>query len=291
MKYTISQTGLPEFEYLNPRSIKEALSLLKINQDQAAILAGGSDLIPELRHRLKSPKYVIDIKNIQELNKIDIKDTEIIIGSATPIENVLQNESIKKHFFALWKSLTELCDRIVRGRATIGGNICTASPAADTAGPLLVHNAKITVESSERGIRVIQLSDFFIGVKKTCLKPDELVISIHLPVKKNSKSYYIKMKRKSEDLSVVGVAAHKWIEPSGERNLLVACTAVAPTPLIFAFKKEINTAPEHDIKQIIYSVVNFILPKISPISDVRGGKEYRLHITDVLIRQVLVEVL
>jgi len=193
---------------------------------------------------------------------------------------------IKNQFKSLYEALCEMCDEILRHRATVGGNISTASPAADSAGPLLVHQALIEVHSKSDGKRIIPIKDFFTGVKRNNLKPNEVVVSIILPKKsEEEKSAFKKMKRGAEDLALVGVSAlHSSL------NTFLAYTAVATTPVLIdisEFFSNSNKINEEKFTRIWEKVKS----KISPISDVRSNKEYRLYITEILSRMVLKEVI
>jgi carbon-monoxide dehydrogenase medium subunit len=188
---------------------------------------------------------------------------------------------------AFYQALNEMCDEILRERATIGGNISTASPAADSAGPLLVHQALIEVKSASNGKRTIPIKDFFTGVKKSCLKPDELVISITIPnPQKGTKSSFKKMKRSAEDLAIAGVTGLH-----SSDHVLLAYTAIAPTPLLIDISEFFTTKPRRINKDNFNLIWKNVSSKISPITDVRSNKEYRLHIADILTRHILKEVI
>ncbi|MFW9905645.1 MAG: FAD binding domain-containing protein [Candidatus Thorarchaeota archaeon] len=281
---TVSHVNLPKFKVIIPNSIEETLELLHIHQTDCKILAGGTDLLVELRHRLIQPNVIIDIKNIEELNKIEFTDEGLQIGAAVPIFNVLKTSQVETHYTALYQALSDMCDEILRMRATIAGNIATASPAADTAGPLYVHQATVEVQSQSKGSRLIQINEFFKGVKKSNLAPDELIVSIKLPSPSpNFRSAFMKMKRGKEDLALVGVAgAHN------PQNTYLAFTAVAPTPIFldispFNIKEKITD-------DLFQSVWNEVLSNINPISDVRSSKAYRIHTAEILTRLILKEI-
>jgi carbon-monoxide dehydrogenase medium subunit len=264
--------------------MEEALELLNTHQADCKILAGGTDLLIELRHRLIHPSIIIDIKNIEELNKLEFTDEGLQIGAAVPISEVLKLSQLKKHYTALYQALSDMCDEILRMRATIAGNIATASPAADSAGPLYVHRAIVEVQSQSRGSRQIPINEFFKGVKQNNLASDELIVAIKLPSPSTSfRSAFMKMKRGKEDLALVGVAgAHN------PQNTYLAFTAVAPTPIFldvspFKIKGKITN-------DLFQSVWNEVLSKINPISDVRSSKAYRIHTAEILTRLIFKEI-
>lgn len=281
---TVSHVNLPKFKVIIPKSLEEALKLLHTHQTDCQVLAGGTDLLVELRHRLIEPSIILDIKNIEELKKLEFTDEGLVIGAVVPISEVLKLSQLKKHYTALYQALSDMCDEILRMRATIAGNIATASPAADSAGPLFVHRAIVEVQSQSRGSRLIPINEFFKGVKKNTLASDELIVSIKLPFPSTSfKSAFMKMKRGTEDLALVGVAgAHN------PQNTYLAFTAVAPTPIFLDISPfNINGKITDNLFQSIW---NEVLTKISPISDVRSSKAYRIHIAEILTRLILKEI-
>lgn len=285
MSETISHVSLPNFEVEIPNSIEEALELLHVHQANCKILAGGTDLLVDLRHRLIQPSVIIDIKNIEELKKLEFNTNGLQIGAAVPISEVLKLSQLETHYTALYQALNDMCDEILRNRATIAGNIATASPAADTAGPLYVHQAIVKVQSQSRGSRLIPINEFFKGVKKSNLASDELIVSITLPQSQpSSKSAFMKMKRGAEDLALVGVTG-----VHNHQHTYFAFTAVAPTPIFLDISTFISAKKiSEDLFQSIWSDV---LSKINPISDVRSSREYRIHIAEILARLILKEIL
>ncbi|MHA2388491.1 MAG: FAD binding domain-containing protein [Candidatus Hodarchaeales archaeon] len=165
MNHSISYSSLPKFDLLIPSSLGEALELLDQHRNKARLLAGGTDLLIELRHRLRQPNIIIDLKMISELQKIRINEQEIEIGSVTPIMEILTIPNLKEEYLALYQSLADLADEILRFRATIGGNIGTSSPAADSAASLYVLDARINISSLSNGKRSFPITQFFTGVK------------------------------------------------------------------------------------------------------------------------------
>lgn len=284
MTETISYTSLPEFDLFIPQSLEEALELLHTHQTNCKLLAGGTDLLVDLRHRLIKPSVIIDVKNIPELKKLEFTTNGLQIGAAVPISEVLKLPQLKTHYTALYQALNDMCDEILRHRATIGGNIATASPAADTAGPLYVHQAVVEIQSQTKGKITVPISNFFKGVKKNCLASDELVVALTLPVPSEIvKSAFMKMKRGAEDLALVGVAGSY-----NHQHTFLGLTSVAPTPIFLDISNFITTQRiSEGVFQLIWKE---IMSKINPITDVRSSREYRLHITEILTRMILKEI-
>ncbi len=285
MTETISHVSLPKFKIEVPNSIEKALEFLQTHQANCKILAGGTDLLVDLRHRLIQPSVIIDIKNILELKKLEFTANGLQIGAAVPISEVLKLPQLETHYTALYQALNNMCDEILRNRATIAGNIATASPAADTAGPLYVHQAIIEVRSQSRGSRLIPINKFFKGVKKSNLAPDELIVSITLPKPSpNFKSVFLKMKRGAEDLALVGVTG-----AYNQQHTYLAFTAVAPTPIFLDISTYIATRKISE--NLFQSIWSEVLSKINPITDVRSSRDYRIHIAEIFTRLILKEIM
>ncbi|MHA2365169.1 MAG: FAD binding domain-containing protein [Candidatus Hodarchaeales archaeon] len=285
----LSFKSLPSFNFHQPTSLTGALELLSEFQKDAVLLVGGTDLFLELRHRLKKPKVVIDLKKIPELHKFSYSsDQGLILGATTTYHEIQSIQEVKTHYTAFNQAINMLCDSIVRQRAGPIGNICTASPASDCAPSLLVFDANVKIISPE-GERIVKLKDFFTGVKKTILKPNEIVTEIKVPpLNKGLRSSYQKIMRNSEDLAVVGVALLFGEMIDNRYVLRVGLASVAPTPLYLNLDKIINDSNQ-PINNRINEIVSTTLAKISPISDVRGGADYRKHLVEFLIRKGIKE--
>lgn len=283
-------TLLPEFEYFKPTTLNEALELLNKYAGEASILAGGTDLFVDLRLRVKRPKYIIDIKGIKELHEVKYEEGKgLTIGATVSLNELLENEIVKKKYYVLWGSLRQMCDHHLRNRATLVGNICNASPAADSAPALLILDAKVNVASVE-GKRTIEIKEFFKWVKKTVLKPNEMVTSVFIPEPpEGSKGKYYKVVRSVEDLSLVGIAALVAnVEDPEKRIVRLAYSSVAPTP-VRVFEVEEVFRQKKPLNELIDEAVNVVLKKLSPISDVRATKEYREHMIEIGTRLLLKE--
>jgi len=280
---------LPEFDYLRPKSVGELTDLLVEHENDAKIFAGGTDLLVLMRDRIVRPKYLIDIKGIKELHELSHNEGGLRIGAAVTLNQLIESDVVKKRFRALWDAAKSMADPTLRNRATLVGNICNASPASDTAPALLVLDAEVEVVSKE-GERAIPIQEFFVWVKRTSLKPGELVKAVRIRnPSEGTKSGYLKWGRtRGEDLAVVGVAA--LVRNSGKKLVRIALSSVAPTPLLV---KEVEKILEKcgSVEEQIERAVSIVTEKISPITDVRGGKEYRLHMAGVLTRRILRQLL
>ena len=283
---------LPDFEYFKPKTLNQAVELLDRYGEEARVLAGGTDLIVSMRDRVLTPRYLIDIKDIEELRRCSYHKGEgLTIGSTATLNEVAEQKAVKERYHALHDALKDMCDELLRNRATLVGNICNASPAADCAPPLMVLDATVEAASVE-GRRTIEINNFFAGVKKTSLKPNELVTVVHVPeLPEEARSRYVRGKRTSEDLALVGVAAlvANVLEPA-KRIIRLAFSSVGPTP-IRALEVDEVFKKDQPLSELTEEALSAVMKKVTPISDVRAGKEYRLHLVDTLTRLVLKELL
>jgi len=277
---------LPKFNYIKPQTTEELSAALAEHGVDAKLFAGGTDLLVLMRDRLVRPKYVIDVKEIEELRELSWDERRgLTIGAAVTLNELMASEIVGERFGALWKAAGTIADPTIRNRATLVGNICNASPAADTAPALLVLEAEVEVVSA-KGKRVTPIREFFRGVKRTSLERGEFVKAVRIPNPPDgARGDYLKWGRtRGEDLAVVGVAA--LVANSGEKIMRIALSSVAPTPLrVF----EVEKIPKEggSVAEQISKAVSIVREKISPITDVRGGKEYRIHMAGVLTKRIL----
>ena len=276
---------MKEFEYLKPDSIKKTISILSKYGERAQILNGGTDLIVGIRDKIIQPEYLVDIKAIPQLNRITYnKQDGLNIGATVTLNEILDSKVVQKNYPILAEACKTVGSYQVRNRATLVGNICNASPAADTAPPLLVLGAKVNIISTA-GEKIIPINQFFTGVKKNILKKGEIVTSITIPaIKEKWVGVYLKQGRKKEvDLATVGVAV-----VCIRDEIKIALGAVAPVP-VRAPKTEELLKGKTIHESLLEKAGESALTEVSPISDVRSSKEYRAEIVKVLIRRAILQ--
>jgi len=276
---------LKEFEYLKPDSIKKTISILSQFGEKAQILNGGTDLIVEMRDKIIQPEYLVDIKAIPQLNRITYnKQDGLNIGATVTLNEISNSKVVQTHYPILVKACKTVGSYQVRNRATLAGNICNASPAADTAPPLLVLEAKVNI-IGPTGEKIVPINQFFTGVKKNILKKGEIVTSITIPpIKDKWTGVYLKQGRKKEvDLATVGVAVL-----CVRDEVRIALGAVAPVP-VRAFKTEELLKGKTIDESLLEKAGKSALTEVSPISDVRSSQEYREEIIKVLVRRAILQ--
>ncbi|MBA7596954.1 Carbon monoxide dehydrogenase medium chain [subsurface metagenome] len=276
---------MKEFEYLKPDSIKETISILSQFGEKAQILNGGTDLIVEMRDKIIQPEYLVDIKAIPQLNRITYnKQDGLNIGATVTLNEISNSKAVQTHYPILVKACKTVGSYQVRNRATLVGNICNASPAADTAPPLLVLEAKVNI-IGPTGEKIVPINQFFTGVKKNILKKGEIVTSITIPpIKDKWTGVYLKQgRRKDVDLATVGVAV-----VCIRDEVRIALGAVAPVP-VRAFKTEELLKGKIIDESLLEKAGKSALTEVSPISDVRSSQEYREEIIKVLVRRAILQ--
>lgn len=191
------------FEYYNPTSLKEAVGILKEHSEGISILNGGTDLIVQMRDGHIEPKSILDIKGIKELHQLVFEDGRVFIGACVLLNDIGMHDVILKRYPYLAQAALSVGSKQVRNRATCIGNICNASPLADTATPLLALDADIHIYS-DSGIKTVPLKEFFVFVRKTILQPGEIVTGISFKDNPSTLGIFYKMSRRKEvDLSTV----------------------------------------------------------------------------------------
>ena len=276
---------MKEFEYLKPDSIKKTISILSQYGERVQLLNGGTDLIVEMRDKIIQPEYLVDIKAIPQLNRITYnKQDGLNIGATVTLNEISNSKVVQTHYPILVKACKTVGSYQVRNRATLVGNICNASPAADTAPPLLVLEAKVNI-TGPTGEKIVPINQFFTGVKKNILKKGEIVTSITIPpIKEKWVGVYLKQGRKKEvDLATVGVAV-----VCIRDEVRIALGAVAPVP-VRAFKTEELLKGKTIDESLLEKAGRSALTEVSPISDIRSSQEYREEIIKVLVRRAILQ--
>jgi len=279
---------LSRFDYFRPQVLEDALTFLQENTN-TKILAGGTDLMVMLRRNAVMAEHILDIKSIPETKRLEYTlGRGLYIGASITVNEVAQADFIQQKYIALVQGANSLASYQLRNRATLAGNICNASPGADLAAPLLVYEAIVHIASS-RGTRQVACEEFFTGVKKTVLQEDEMVIGISLPdvADTGDCSIFLKQARiKGHDLGIAAVA----IRRTPDNGYRIAMTAVAPTPIRLKALETMLTA-QPLTAELAGQAGSEAGKLINPISDVRASAQYRLHISGILVKRALTELL
>jgi len=278
-------TPLPSFDLHRPSTLNEALEMMS-NLEEVKALAGGTDLIPLIREAECTPKNLVDLNTIPELNYIIEENGYLNIGGTVTHSQLVQNPATKI-YPALIDSVRWIGSPQIRNRGTLAGNVLNASPAADSAPPLLVHEAEVILRSV-REERVLPIEDIFEGPKINCLEPDELLTEIRIPLPTEGSSSCFKRigRRKAFTLSVVSAAVYLQVEGRLCKEARVAFGSVDMTPVRVVELEEMLADSELDdetIMETCESAKDFV----NPITDIRGTAEYRRDMCEVLMRRAL----
>jgi CO/xanthine dehydrogenase FAD-binding subunit len=278
-----------DFEYFAPTSLEAALSLLESHKKGMKVLAGGTDLIVQMKDGRARPAVVVDAKNIPELNRLGWNGDKVFhIGAAVPLSKIIAFPTVRERFGILHQACSLIGSEQIRNRATLGGNICNAAPSADTAPPLLCLGAKAVV-AGPGGKRTVPLEGFFRGPGQTVLDSNEILVEVEIPapLSPSAGCYLRHTPREEMDIAVVGVASFLVASGQGQcREARVALGAVAPTPVIVPQAGALLAGKTLSDK-LIEAAAEMAAAAASPVCDVRGSAEYRREIIRVLARRAL----
>jgi len=277
-----------EFEYFKPKSPDEAISLLGKYGDKAKVLAGGTDLLIDIKLRRIKSDYLIDITGIAELKGITSDERGLRIGATTLQSEIVGSQLIQDKYVTLFEAVGKMGTTQIRNIATIGGNLCTASAGADTAPPLLVLEAEIEI-ASKSGRRTVPLEEFFTGPGQTVLKAGELLTAILIPATSpHTGTSFIRISRTASDLPQLNAAVALKTDNSMCKEVKIALGAVAPTP-IRARKAEAILKNRELNQDAIEEAANMVVGDINPRTSIRSTSEYRKDVAIVITKRALLK--
>jgi carbon-monoxide dehydrogenase medium subunit len=281
---------LPRFEYHTPATIPEALDQISLYRKKGKIIAGGTDLLLSMKKRDVMPEHLINLKGIDTLKGITYNENSgLKIGALTTIGDIERADVIRGKFLVLWDAVKVMAAQQVRNLGTIGGNLCSAAPSADTAPPLIALGASLKLTGPVNA-RIVEAEDFFRGPGQTILKPDEILTEILVPnLPENSGGAYIKlMRRNAMDLALVGVAVFLRLDSNGKtcREARVALGAVAPTPMRATTAESVLVHKDLD-DDLIFEAGKKASQDAKPIDDIRASKTYRTEMIKVLTKRAI----
>jgi CO/xanthine dehydrogenase FAD-binding subunit len=279
---------LKAIDYVAPQTLTEAVRFLSAHEERARVLAGGTDLIVQIREHRRDVDLLVDVKRIPELNELRYdRRAGFCIGAAVPCYRLCETSDVAAAFPGLIDAVALVGGVQIQSRASVGGNLCNASPAADTVPALIVHRATCLITGPD-GTREVPVEAFCIAPGRTALRPGELLVSLRLPPPEaNTGAHYLRFIPRNEmDIAVVGAAASVTLDKTGGRCLAarIALAAVAPTPLV---------APESAAALVDGPISDAMIERAAkaaqaaarPISDMRGDADFRKHLVGVLTRR------
>ncbi len=280
---------MTEFDYAAPATLTEAAALLA--RQGARALAGGTDIIVQVRENRRDAELLVDLKKVPELNALRFDGKEgLILGAAVPCYRVAEHAEVRRHYPGLAEAAGLIGGVQIQSRASVGGNLCNASPAADSIPALIALGAEAVVAGPSGTRRAVPVESFCTGPGRTVLVPGEVLVHLRLPppAPHSSSAYLRFIPRNEMDIAVVGAGVALTLDDKRSTcvSARVALAAVAPTPLLVpeAGAALAGTAlAEADLERAA------ALAKVAarPISDMRGSADYRRHLVGVLVRRAL----
>ena len=281
---------MKRFEYFAPATLDGALSLLRERGDGGKLLAGGTDLLVQMKEAGLHPSYVVSVRRLAELRGVSFSEAEgLRIGAMTDMATVAGHPVVRGRYRALFDGAGIVGSVQTRNMATLGGNVCNAAPSADTAPPLVVLGAVAEIVGPQ-GRRTVPVQELFSGPGQTVLSPTDILVAFHLPAPppRSGGVYQRHTPRAIMDIAVVGVAAQVSLAPDGDviREARICLGAVAPTP-VRALEAEASLAGQAPSNEALARAAELAVGAARPISDVRGSAAFRRHLVRVMTERCL----
>ena len=276
------------FDLALPRSLDDCLKLLAERGPEAKLVAGGTDLLPQMKNGLLKPAAVVDLSGVADLRVLGRQNgAGLRVGAAVTAREIELDRHTRAAYPALAESGALVGSVQIRNLATVGGNLCNAAPSADMAPPLMALEAEAVI-AGPRGRRRVPLSTFFTGVRRTVLAPDEMLVELVVPAPgpRSGGQYLRHTPRRELDIAVVGVASQITLSDGVCSKARIALAAVAPTP-IRATAAEQALEGQPLTAERIARAGQLALEAARPISDQRGSADFRRHLVGVLTRRTL----
>ncbi|MGH7388299.1 MAG: FAD binding domain-containing protein [Candidatus Rokuibacteriota bacterium] len=276
------------FELAMPGGVDECLQILEQRGPDAKMVAGGTDLLPQMKNGLLKPACVVDLSGVAALRAVRRDDGRgLRIGAAVTARTLERDEHVRSRYPAIAESGALVGSVQIRNLATVGGNLCNAAPSADMAPPLVALEAEAVI-AGPRGERRVPIGDFFTGVRRTVLAPDELLVELVVPAPgpRSGGQYLRHTPRRELDIAVVGVASQLTLSDGVCRTARIALAAVAPTP-VRATAAERVLEGQRVTPELIERAAEAAIEAARPISDQRGSADFRRHLVRVLTRRTL----
>ncbi len=278
--------------YCGPKTVDDAIDVLQKSKGRAGVIAGGTNFIPDMRSGVVAPEVVVDLSGLGDLSHIKEEKGTISVGALVTMSEIATSDIIRNHCPILSWAANRLGNALTRNRATIGGNLAHASPAADMAPPLLALDASVCTKGGRGKRRTIAIDQFFVGPNQTVLERDEIITQIAFPkAKDGARASHVKLGlRDSMAISVVSLAVILEMDGTVCQKARIAFGAVAPKPIRAYGVEELVSGKAID-SETIDECAALVEAEISPISDIRASAEYRRLVAPVLLKRAIQEAL
>lgn len=288
----IQNSKMVTFDYLEPKSLKEACDLLERHPDDAKLIAGGTALVLWMRLGLLKPEVVISLEKIPDFNYVRFDEKNgLRIAAGARHRDIELSPAVRSHYPLLHETFRKVAQPRIRNMGTIGGNLCQGDPLTDPGASLIALDAEITLTSS-KGNRTLPLEQFFVDYYQTDLKPGEILTEIHVPppVRKLGWAHIKFMPRSQEDFATVGVALTLRGQKDHCEDVRLALNSVAPT--ILRAKRAENVLRGKKVTDALLQEMGEIAAtEVDPMDDNRGSAEYKREMVKVLVRRAAKEAL
>ena len=277
-----------KFDFVAPTSLDDAFQTLRERGPGGKLLAGGTDLLLQLKAHQVRPAYVVDLSRIPELSRLDYSPgEELWIGSMVRLRTIQQSALVQNWSPMIVDGAKLVGSHQIRNLATVGGNLCNAAPSADVAPPLIAGSATAEI-AGPGGRRSAPLDSFFLGPRRTVLQEDEILLGVRVPEApaRSGGQYLRHTPRQEMDIAVVGVASHLILDDDGCLDARIVLGAVAPTP-IRASRAERSLIGKPITADGIEAAAKLAAEEARPIDDLRGSAGFRRHLVEVLARRTL----
>ena len=276
-------------DYQAPTSLSEAVSIMAANGDRARPLAGGTDVLVQLRGGRREADVVVDTKKIPELNILNLGDNGLSLGAAVPCYRIYQDSAVAAAYPGLIDAAGMIGSIQIQGRATVGGNLCNAAPSGDTIPPVITLGGEAHI-NGPNGWRTMPAENFCTGPGRNALENGELLVAIQLPAPAaNSGTAYLRFIPRNEmDIAVAGVSSTVQLDASGQtiESARIALASVGPTPILATAAGD-SLAGKAVSDEAIAEAGRLASEAATPITDMRGTIRQRHHLVDVLTRRTL----
>ncbi|OPY67004.1 MAG: Carbon monoxide dehydrogenase medium chain [Syntrophorhabdaceae bacterium PtaU1.Bin034] len=282
--------NLPEFEYVSCETVEEACSLLSTYNGDARVFAGGTDMLVKMKHRRATPRKLINIKKIKSLDYIDYDEADgLRIGALTTIDSLARSTLVMRQFPILGQAAGVLGTPHVRNLATLGGNLCNASPAAECAPALITMGAEATLSGPE-GRRTVPLEEFFTGPGRSVVRSDELLTEIRVPRQPaGTVGVHLKHGSRRVDVAVAGASVLMTFDGEQCKDIKIALSSVGPTPLRAKEAESIlkGETVNEEKRELIDRAARTASAESRPIDDLRGRAGERRDIIESLVKEAI----
>ena len=275
----------PEFDYVAPTTVDDAVAALAQAGEDAKVIAGGQSLMPLLRLRLAAPTTLVDLGRIEELRGVREDGDALVIGSMTTYYDALRNPLVGKHALLISEATRTIADPQIRHRGTLGGGLAHADPAGDLCAPVLALDATLTV-AGPSGRRSIPVAEFFVDYFTTALRSDEILVEMRIPKHTDWAAQSEKLNRVAQAWSIVGVAATVQVDGGVIRQARVALTNMAAIPVrARGVEEALIGQPANE--ELIRAAAEHAVEGTEPLADGNADAEFRSHLAKVLTRRAV----